>query len=116
MRVSFFYDLDPGEMPEWLNGTVSKTVYRAIDTRVRIPVSPHRPPKLLAKEGLPRRSFSEGGLHPLQRRQTTRLPDSKGVHDRGILSLLRIVNTSLAHTPAIDDTTRADQYNTTPGR
>jgi hypothetical protein len=28
-------------MPEWLNGTVSKTVYRLVGTRVRIPVSPH---------------------------------------------------------------------------
>ncbi len=27
-------------MPEWLNGTVSKTVLRATVTRVRIPLSP----------------------------------------------------------------------------
>ena len=29
-----------GEMPEWLNGTVSKTVVRATVPRVRIPLSP----------------------------------------------------------------------------
>jgi hypothetical protein len=29
-----------GKMPEWLNGTVSKTVYRLAGTRVRIPLFP----------------------------------------------------------------------------
>ncbi len=29
-----------GEMPEWLNGPVSKTVIRANVSRVRIPLSP----------------------------------------------------------------------------
>ncbi len=37
-----------GEVPEWLNGTVSKTVERASVPRVRIPLSPpHKDSKLL---------------------------------------------------------------------
>ena len=39
MQESFyFYE---GEMPEWPNGTVSKTVIPARVSRVRIPLSPH---------------------------------------------------------------------------
>ena len=37
-----------GEMPEWLNGAVSKTVVRAIVPRVRIPLSPPSPAEALA--------------------------------------------------------------------
>ena len=33
-------DLVKGEMPEWSNGAVSKTVDRISDPRVRIPLSP----------------------------------------------------------------------------
>ncbi len=44
-----------GEVPERLNGTVSKTVIRETVSRVRISPSPLYP-----------RSFSEGGLYRLR--------------------------------------------------
>ena len=43
---------DQGEVPEWLNGTVSKTVERASVPRVRIPLSPPAGARSLRARGL----------------------------------------------------------------
>ena len=39
-QTAFSADPCEGEVPEWLNGAVSKTVVRASVPRVRIPLSP----------------------------------------------------------------------------
>ena len=38
--LSYLVGLRDGEVPEWLNGSVSKTVERVSVPRVRIPLSP----------------------------------------------------------------------------
>ena len=49
-------------MPEWPNGTVSKTVVRATVPRVRIPPSPPCPPKLQRRKALPSEASAKEGL------------------------------------------------------
>ena len=45
--ISCFFFTDQGEMPEWSNGAVSKTVDRISGPRVRIPFSPLSLPVLV---------------------------------------------------------------------
>src|SRR5206468_8246540 len=61
----------PGEVPEWLNGTVSKTVDRATGPWVRIPPSP--PAKLNSQNKLDRFSERRSRCRP-------RLPRADLVH------------------------------------
>lgn len=50
-KLGFFIFTEPGELPEWPNGAVSKTVIPAMVSRVRIPDSPLSPFIAFSEEG-----------------------------------------------------------------
>ncbi len=85
-----------GEMPERLNGTVSKTVVRFSVPRVRIPLSP---PKILGGPEAPN-IFDDSGFEPEQRvRQNGRiavLDSSAARAPKGFAPWMARINPSLS--------------------
>ena len=66
-----------GKMPEWPNGTVSKTVVRVTVPRVRIPLSPLKPKTLGSQiKTSPVKSTFYGTLsiYPVDNRKTLKCP------------------------------------------